>query len=382
MTVEVADMSSDDSNIATFFQTFDKDNFHLSPTKDLSQTFARIELTIKEEFDFGKPEKVSEALNTLYNLILFLINSVCEFSFKLQTDFVEYYEKRISAIFTRIFTPELFHKMYNLDSEHIDLIWQVHRLIELLFNSELTFVTIPTKNTLVVIRYLQFSLFKYLRTANDEVINGSLSDDEARPLKFFRGPNKRGFVIDKKLKLMDQSLELVLQACELDMIVVKYFQVLLSNRPTYFSFEVYTRNMSIIFHRVSGLPDSDLTQNLRSLCQVIDKSISNIMLRTPVRPAQQSPTVIENDKEPDVLEDLEVQPIVPNWVRYFEYQPVNFSLQNSDYSKKSTVQSSSVLPESIHEKHQNRFKQKFKAVLGIPLEPYEPKEKRRWLKRT
>ncbi|WEJ96560.1 hypothetical protein PSN45_004099 [Yamadazyma tenuis] len=171
------DVSSEDSNIATFFQSFDNDGFIINPAKDLSQTFAKIELTIKNPFDFEAQDDLAAKLNRIFNLMVYSIQTT-ELYPKLEEDFKEYYDKRLNSIFARIFTNELLKILYHLDNDNIDTMWQIHRLVILLY----TFVfpeldlrfKIPSETTVVVIKCFQYPLFKYLRTRSDVAMSESM----------------------------------------------------------------------------------------------------------------------------------------------------------------------------------------------------------------
>lgn len=414
------DISSEDSNIVTYFQSFDKDNYNVSPRKDLSQTFASIELLIKNEFDYDNIEQVSAALNKLYNLLLNLLNNLAEFYCKLHGDFNEYYETALARIFARIFTPKLFHAMYNLDSENIDLIWQIYRILELLYtphpirpitslngDTEFTLpICIPTKITIVVIKYLQLPLFKF-RSSKDDIVNRSFDDgDEAVPCEFFRGFKKKGIIIDQKLVLMDKSLESVLRGCEIDPEIVSYFHSLLINKPTYFSFDMYTKNVSIILDRVSMVQESKQNTEVKNICLRLNKAIAEIIFKHLTETPFQSNLYYRTSPhsknyQPNYLHQLETsnKDIVPNWVRYFEYLPKNFTQVNSDYTKNSKISpksetkelgekkvsadsTPSLLPELNYRKKHNRLKFMFKEAFGIPNGPYISKDKKSWLKRN
>lgn len=430
MTCGSEDISSEDSNIITFFQSFDKDSIYISPVKDLSLIFASIELLIKDEVNFEKPLQLTKSVNNLYNLIIDLINLAGEFPSKLASDFLEYYENRINVIITKIVTPNLFNALYHLDNKHVDLIWQVYRIVGLFYgvfdnglvgdrddggvgggvgsngsSGNYRFPIAP-QISVIIIRYCQLSLFKYQGAT--ETTTSSV-DGNSNPYPFFKGGINLSFIIKKKLELIDQTVQILLENCQLDGEILRYFLLILSNKPTYFSLKVYVKHASIVFKRVATLPMSEEFREVRDICLSVDKAVGKALkhsgrangLAEPVGPPRHSgpigPTgplrsVSVFDGVNDIHIDQEINRYVPNWVRFFEYDQRDFTQQNSDYSKKSIIVNSCVVhppapgspsppgspsspvsmpsPRSseINKKHHHRLKQKFKQMF-MPKEP-------------
>lgn len=295
------DISSEDSNIQTFFKTFESESFIISPSNDLSQTLAKIELVIQDLLN--DENNLESTINQLYNLMINLIQIV-ELHLKLYKDFKEFFDSRLDFIVRHIFTTDLFTQLYYLKNDGIDLVWQLHRLIDLIYGfryiDDKPFKLVSSTN-ISVIKCFQYPLFKYLRSPNDKAQFLSPRFNKPQPCEAFRGEIKVTFIILEKLKLMEDSLVFVLSSCTLDKELISHFESLLNDSPTYFSFDMFYKHIKVFDDRLK---------------QEDDMEIKLMVLR------------LKKENTPELFQSNITDKRL-NWVKYMGFDE-NLQFQNSD----------------------------------------------------
>lgn len=359
---KLEDISSEDSNIITYFQTFDKNTTIIDPGKEMSQNFAKFEFLCKDEFDIDNPQ-ILDKLNDIYNLILNLI-SIAESHEKLREDFKEYSNKVFDAFLAKVFTPDTFESFYYLNNKNIDIIWQIHRVLKLIYEYE-----IPQENykffisndiLILSINFYQLPLFKYTKPA----IKNPINSDFTRPCNLFRDETKKTFIIKQKIELFQLTLDIILNNCVLSVELLQYFQSILTEIPAYFSYEVFSKQFKLIQSRVKLL--TPLPQNLPiiRIANKIDAVIMNLIVKS-VSKISQNQYVLTHDPQVATIQihdfsEPEQFPKPPNWVTHFEFKSTP-SHQNSEYDNPNTTQSDESEPE-VGSKFHRGFKVKLRNI--------------------
>ena len=256
------DISSEDSNIFTIFQSFDGPI--INPQKELSVIFANIETILKD--DFPIISKQYTALSMIYDLILCLISLVDLHGteYDIFDDFIDYYHVKIDMILKSIIcNREITKLLYNLNSDiNISMFSIVSSLISLIYKfncqsfdetsafhkSNYSF-PISSSTTIKVITRLQSSLFKHSNKDHDSSL--IQSSNEIRPCIFFRGEIGSSFIIREKLDLILKCLQTVLSNCDVDCVISNHFQGLLVNPPVYFDRDMYCDHINIVIERLN-----------------------------------------------------------------------------------------------------------------------------------
>jgi hypothetical protein len=377
------EFGSEDSNIVTFFQSFDFSTFIISPSRDLSQTVAKIELILKEPANFDDLDAVAQEIGFLYNLILYLI-SIVELCPNLCLDFHDHFKAKIPLIFSRIFTSRMFSFLYRMNEKHIDVIWQIHRLVCLIFSvhvrsivSDSTFL-LPTKLTILILRCLQLPIFRCLATDDDIRINTVLTGSSSHPSDLFRGRIQHTFIVRQKLSLLQETVTEVLNNCKIDKRLLQYLQEMVDEPPAYFSYNSFAQQAAIVARRCYGDPNLKHDATLQKVSKLVEQSLAECHYPPS--------TVLLRSKSPKSLEaghyqfhvDQYQNKEVPEWVKYFEE---NHSLVETPSAAVSNGSAQQTYPEDVNAPLvvSEGFRTKFKLALGIPVQTDPEKRKRRWL---
>lgn len=372
--LRINDISSEDSNIVTYFQTFEHYTSIVNSKKDLFQALAKIDLIIKDGIDLSST-KIIHNLNDIYNLMGVTI-SIVECNETLFEDFKDYYMVLCNRLLIKLLVGQTFDIFYNLSNENIDFLWQVQRLLDLLFgfrfteeieNVELSEYKFPISDEIIIniLKFLQLPLFKYMRSDMDQFIYETIDSHIARPNQFFRGKDKRGYIINQEIYLLDRSLQVVLNNCELSSKLFQYFHNTLINKPTHFSYELYEKHFCIISTRLKELPRNKETELLFSMADTIKSLISKTIVKVVSTISSKSGHIQSDTKTGTVqIYSSGSNPEIvsfkaPNWVNYLQYQDIA-SRQNSDYK---TSQHSASTEGNLNDLRVPRgFRQKFKHL--------------------
>lgn len=373
--IRLGDTSSEDSNIVTYFQTFEHYNSIVNSKKHLFQTLSKIDMIIKDGIDL-KSTQIVKNLNDIYNLIGISV-SIVETNELLFEDFKDYFMVLCNRLLIKLFVGHTFNMFYNLTNEYIDFIWQVQRLLKTIFTFSFTNTDDPklmdykfpvgAEVVINILKFLQLPLFKYMRSEMDHFIYETIDSHIARPNEFFRGKIKRGYLINQEIELLDQSLLLILENCDLNTKLLQYFHNTLTNKPTHFSYEVYERNFNVIDRRLENLERSKQNELLFTIANTIKTLISNAIVKT-MSTISSNRGFLHHSKTTDTVQirpngdgNQEIVSFkAPNWVNYIQFQDIG-TQQNSDYKHPSPQSTSSETYLMDLEAHRG-FRQKLKHL--------------------
>lgn len=297
----MSQVSSENSNIMTYFPSFDSSDMLMAAELEFSQSLAKIELIINEEWDFEQIEDIVVKVNDLYNCMIILVY-VVEKSPKLKTEFEDYFENRLNVILSKIFLSTSFKLFYHIKPNGIDFVWQVQRLLKLIYtgnaydklNKPVVF-RVPTSTTIVILKCLQYPLFKYRRTEIDETIDSQFFKDKVIPCEFFRGKEDNNVIVTEKLNLLEESVSLVLLNCTIDKPLLNYFEQTFTDLPVYFSYGLFAKHCSMIIERALEIPLLQNDSTFRKLFKLVNTGLPQLNegYFIPEPPKQEEQTVVK-----------------------------------------------------------------------------------------